>query len=326
MTLSKWVALLVITTLSLFTSILIGAADIRAEQVLHCAIGQCESRLVEAIVWDIRFPRAMLALLVGAGLAVCGGILQNITRNPLADPYLFGIVAGAGLGATVATLLIPDAYASVLPFMAFLGTLLAIILVLVFARVLYRIELVLLAGVAVSFMLGAVTQFLLYVGEPFATNRIMFWLMGSLAQADFEKVSIISLVIFVGLIVISTLHRQIDTLMLDDDTAHSLGVNVDRIRIILLLVCAAMTAVIVSYCGGIGFVGLMIPHIVRRIVGVNTGQLVLGCIFVGANFLVWVDVAARQTIPGQEIPIGIITSILGSLFFVGIMMKTRRRG
>ncbi|MEY8215751.1 MAG: iron ABC transporter permease, partial [Colwellia sp.] len=246
-----------------------------------------------------------------------------------ADPYLFGIVSGAGLGATIANLVINDALAGqldiALPLAAFLGALFAITVVVFIAKILQSMDQLLLAGVAVSFMLASVTQFILYFGEPFATNRVIFWLMGSLSRVEMSNFYVIVSVLLIVIIAIIALHRQIDALLLGDESAASLGVNVDKLRLLMLGLCAALTATIVAYCGGIGFVGLMIPHIVRQIVGVTTLKLVLGSALIGGCFLIWVDIIARSALVDAEIPIGIITSALGSIFFIFIMLKSRHR-
>ena len=173
-------------------------------------------------------------------------------------------------------------------------------------------------------MLASVTQFILYFGEPFATNRVIFWLMGSLSRVDMSNFYVIGSVLLVTILTIIALHRQIDALLLGDESAASLGVNVEKLRLLMLGLCAALTATIVAYCGGIGFVGLMIPHIVRQLIGVTTLKLVLGSALIGGSFLIWVDIIARSALANAEIPIGIITSALGSLFFLFIMVKTRR--
>jgi len=320
LTLLSLVALLII---SIFAAITFGPANISSSQLVNCIINTCQSPMVEVVIWQVRIPRVLVGLVAGMGLAIAGAILQNTTRNPLADPYLFGIVSGAGLGATIANISLADNLTIALPLAAFLGALFSVIIVVFIAKVLRSMEQLLLAGVAVSFMLAAITQFILYFGDPFATNRVIFWLMGSLARVEMSHFYVITSVLFVTFIAIFALHRQIDSLLLGDESAASLGVNVDRLRLLMLALCAALTATIVAYCGGIGFVGLMIPHIVRQLIGVTTLKLILGSALIGACFLIWVDVLARSALPHAEIPIGIITSALGSLFFLFIMYRAR---
>lgn len=320
----RFSVLVVLSIISFLFAIQWGATQFNSSEVFACLFNQCQSPLAESVLWQIRIPRVLLGFSVGAGLACCGAVLQNVTRNPLADPYLFGLVAGAGLGVVVANVLLPGLSVHLLPGMAFIGAVLAIVLVISLARYLFRVELILLAGVAIAFMLGAITQFLLYMGEPFASNRIMFWLMGSLAGAEMTQVQVLFPLLVIGFSLVLLVHRQLDAMLLDDDSARTLGVNVARLRVFLLLGCALVTATIVAYCGGIGFVGLMIPHIVRMLFGVTSLRLLVGCFFLGGIFLMWVDVIARESLTGQEVPIGIITSAIGSLFFIGLMLQNKR--
>ncbi len=316
-------ALSILTVLSVITAITFGPASINSAELIYCLVGSCDSTITNTVLWQVRIPRVLVALVAGMGLAIAGAILQNSTRNPLADPYLFGIVSGAGLGATIASIVLADSLTVALPLAAFLGALFSILIVVFIAKILQRMEQLLLAGVAVSFMLAAITQFILYFGEPFATNRVIFWLMGSLARVEMLNFYVIAFVLAVVIISVIALHRQIDALLLGDDSASSLGVNVDKLRLLMLGLCAALTATIVAYCGGIGFVGLMIPHIVRHLIGVTSLKLILGSGLIGAIFLIWVDVIARSSLPHAEIPIGIITSALGSLFFLFILYRSR---
>jgi iron complex transport system permease protein len=292
------------------------------------------------IFWEIRAPRVFVGFLVGAGLAVAGATLQNITRNGLADPYLFGVVSGAGLGASIATLLfdsklaeqigliqmLPDlSFSLALPFAAFLGALFSVFLVQILVSKTFgsKTEHMLLAGIAVSFMLSALSHFLLFLGEPFAANKVIFWLMGSLARVEIWYAWVMLPVVVVSVAILLLYGRHMDALLLGDENAKTLGVQVTRLRVLSLAICAALTACIVSYCGGIGFVGLMIPHIVRSWLGVTSRIVTIGCVLLGGCFMVWVDVLARVALPNQEIPIGIITSAIGSVFFLIVMSQRR---
>ncbi|MBL4909798.1 MAG: iron ABC transporter permease [Alteromonadaceae bacterium] len=316
--------LFILTLISIGLALTFGAANISSTQLVQCLFSQCNSALNETILWQIRLPRVLVGFAAGAGLACAGAILQNTTRNPLADPYLFGIVSGAGLGATIASIGFNDQLNIALPLAAFLGALFSISIVFFIANFVQRIEQLLLAGVAISFMLGAITQFMLYIGEPLATNRVLFWLMGSLARVEMTQFYLIASVVIGAIIVILAYHQHIDALALGDENAISLGVNVNKLRLLMLALCAAITAVIVAYCGGIAFVGLMIPHIVRHYFGSSTLKLIIGSSFIGGCFLIWVDVIARSAVNNLELPIGIITSIIGSLFFLYIMLQGNR--
>lgn len=336
----KWALLCALAMSAPMISLFFGAAELTTQAVWQCLVLDCQSDVDELIFWQIRVPRVALGFLVGAGLAVAGATLQNVTRNSLTDPYLFGVVAGAGLGASVATLLFDgkfaDAYglsdivteqgfALVLPVSAFLGALFAVVLVqtLVISALGRKTELLLLAGVAVSFMLSAVSHLLLFLAEPFAANKVIFWLMGSLARAEIQYLYLLTPVVAISVSLLLLFGRHIDALLLGDGNAKALGVNVTRLRLLSLAICAAITASIVAYCGGIGFVGLMIPHIVRHWLGVTSRTLMLGCVLLGGGFLVLVDILARVAVTGQELPIGIITSAIGSVFFL-LALRQRR--
>lgn len=340
---SVWWWLLPVALCSPLLALLFGAADLSPNSLIHCALGDCASPLDSLIFHDIRLPRVMAGFLVGAGLAIAGAALQNVTRNGLADPYLFGVVAGAGLGASVVTILFePDTAHSlgitgliealgpwlpegmILPVAAFFGALLAVSLVqgLAVSQFARSSEQLLLAGVAISLMLGALTHFILYLGEPFAANKVMFWLMGSLTRVESDHLWLLLLVVMASSSLLWLLGPRFDAMLLGDDNARTLGVEAGHMRKLAMVLCAAVTAVIVAHCGGIGFVGLMIPHMVRKLVGVTTRAVVAGCLLVGGSFLVWVDVLARVTVSDQEIPIGILTSAIGSVFFL-LMMRQR---
>jgi iron complex transport system permease protein len=336
----KWIFLCVLVFASPIGALFFGAADLSNSQLIHCITQGCQDPVNNMIFWEIRAPRVFVGFLVGAGLAVAGATLQNITRNGLADPYLFGVVSGAGLGASIATLLfdsklaeqiglmqmLPDlSFSLALPFAAFLGALFSVFLVQILASKTFgsKTEHMLLAGIAVSFMLSALSHFLLFLGEPFAANKVIFWLMGSLARVETWYAWVMLPVVVVSVAILLLYGRHMDALLLGDENAKTLGVQVTRLRVLSLAICAALTACIVSYCGGIGFVGLMIPHIVRSWLGVTSRIVTIGCVLLGGCFMVWVDVLARVALPNQEIPIGIITSAIGSVFFLIVMSQRR---
>ncbi len=337
---NKWCWLGLLAVFSPVAALFFGAAELTTEQLLQCMLQQCQSPINQMIFWDIRAPRVFVGFLVGAGLAVAGATLQNITRNGLADPYLFGVVSGAGLGASIATLLFNSnmaerlglaaafgefSFTLALPFSAFLGALFAVVLVQILASKTFgsKTEHMLLAGVAVSFMLSALSHFILFIGDPFAANKVVFWLMGSLARVEVWYAWVILPVVVISVSILLLYGRHMDALLLGDENAKTLGVQVTRLRIVTLALCAALTACIVAYCGGIGFVGLMIPHLVRNWLGVTSRVVIMGSVLLGGCFMVWVDVLARVAIPSQEIPIGIITAAIGSVFFLVAMSQKR---
>lgn len=322
----RWAILLLFALLSFVICLNTGAVQLQWQALWSCLGGaHCEQASQWQVLWQLRLPRLLLGFVAGAGLALCGALLQHLSRNPLADPYLFGIIAGAGLGATVATLYLPGSVI-MLPLAAFAGALLAIALVLCFALWArwQNLDHFILSGVAVSFLFSAITALLLYQHDPFAANRVMFWLMGSLTRADYQALWFIlpCLLLCLGLALL--FRRQLDAMLWSDQTALSLGVQVQPIRLLFLILTAALTACIVAFCGGIGFVGLMVPHLVRFLIGAQAFTLFIGSSLCGGIFLIWVDAGARTLLPNQELPLGVITSACGSIFF--LLLLSRRRG
>ena len=330
----RWWALVVLTLLSLPAALLFGSAELSLPSLLSCLTSGCIDPIEQVIFWEIRVPRVAAGFIVGAALAVAGATLQTVTRNSLADPYLFGIVAGASFGVSLSTLVFNTAAATsdsmtwvswTLPGAAFLGALLAVLLVQLLSHTLLgqRIEQMLLAGVAISFILSAGSHFVLLLANPFAANQMVFWLMGSLARIDYTGLWLL-LALLLGSLLWLWLHGPyLDALLMGEARAQTLGVNVARLNRLCLLICSALTACVVAYCGGIGFVGLMIPHIVRYGLGGLSRPVLLGCALLGGVFLLWVDVLARAALSTQEIPIGIITAALGGLFFLLAMQRGR---
>lgn len=286
----------------------------------------------EAIVWQVRLPRVLLGMLVGAGLAVCGVALQAMVRNVLADPYLLGINSGASSGAAAAILFGAGAgfgqYA--LPTSAFLGALAASLLVFLIARTGGRVTSIrlLLAGVAVGYALYATTSFLIFAsGSAEGARSVMFWLLGSLGLARWNALLTIAAVVVLGTILLLTVAgRRLDVLAIGDETAQTLGVSPDRFRMRLLVVVSLTVGILVSAAGSIGFVGLVVPHLARRIVGAPHVRVVPVAALLGAILLVWADVVARVLLAPQEIPIGIITSLLGAPFLVILIRRLHATG
>lgn len=322
----RWLLALLCLLLTFVMSIRLGSAAISYGQLWQLLTGPAANPTFDAIVWQIRLPRIAMAFFAGAGLAVCGALLQNLSRNPLADPYLFGLTAGAGLGASVAMIVFPEQQLP-LALSAFAGASLAVTLVVLVCirHGWQQLQVMLLAGVAVSFMLSAISSFILYFAEPFAANRVIFWLMGSLSRSDWLGVAIVAPAVLLLLLLALAFRRQLDAMLLHDESARTLGVSVDRIRLLFLLCTSAVTAFIVAQCGGIAFVGLMIPHLVRQWFGVTMLPLLLGSALVGGIFLIWVDNLARSLLMQQEIPLGVITSMLGSVFFL-LLLKRQQPG
>ena len=276
----------------------------------------------EAIVWDIRFPRALLAVLVGAGLAVVGASLQAVTRNQLADPHLLGISSGGAFGAILA-LLHSGLFLGLLtvPLLAFAGSLMATLVVLGVSRLAdaASADRLVLAGVAVSFIIMAGANGLIFLGEPHASHTVVFWMLGGLGLAQWDHlVYPLAILIVCGAWLMSRT-SELNAMTVGDETAATLGIPVARFRLLVFVVGAIITGVMVAFSGIIGFVGLMVPHIARMIVGGDYARVLPASALIGAIFLLWADVTARTIMAPEDMPIGIVTGLIGGVFFVWLL-------
>lgn len=288
--------------------------------------GETTTGPVGKIVVDLRLPRTILAIGVGAGLGVVGALLQTVTRNDLADPFLFGLSSGAAAGAVSVITVFGDRFGIwTLPIAAFTGGILASLVVLgLVSRVRGQgPERLILAGLAVSFLFTALTNYLVFAGDQRAAHSVLFWTMGGLGLARWDNVWLAWLgTASVGAFALSN-HRRLDAFLAGESTAESLGVPVARTRAWTFLVSAFATALLVAVAGVIGFVGLMIPHLARRAAGELHLRLVVVCALFGAILVLASDLLARTLLPPQELPIGIVTSSVGAFFVVWILLRRR---
>lgn len=284
----------------------------------------------EGIVWNYRLTRALVAASCGAGLAVSGVVLQALLRNPLADPYLLGISAGASTGAVSVALLGLGAGMLSLSMGAFIGAIAAFSLVALLARAagggaLKGTGQIILAGIAGSQLFNAMTSFLITKSASAEQARgIMFWLLGNLSGANWHDVALAVPVALAGVLLVSWHTRALDAFTFGVESAASLGVPVRRVQAALIACTALVTAVMVSIVGSIGFVGLVIPHAARLLVGVRHGRLVPVAALTGAVFLIAADVLSRTVIKGQVLPIGVVTALIGAPAFAVILVRGRR--
>ena len=281
----------------------------------------------EGIVWNYRLTRALVAAACGAGLATCGVILQSLLRNPLADPYLLGISAGASTGAVLVALLGLGAGAISLSVGAFAGAVAAFVLVILLARVSGSSSgtgQIILAGIAGSQLFNALTAFLITKSASAEQARgILFWLLGNLSGVRWPSVWLSVPVALLGLAVCLWHRRALDAFTFGVDSAASLGIPVRRVQFILVGSAALVTAVMVSIVGSIGFVGLVIPHAVRLLLGTRHARLLPASALGGALFLIAADVLSRTLIKGQVIPVGVITALVGAPVFALILVGRR---
>jgi iron complex transport system permease protein len=288
----------------------------------------------EEIVWDLRLPRVLLGGVVGAGLAVVGAALQALVRNPLADPYVFGITSGAAVGATAVIVFgVTLLGAFSLSVAAFIGAMVAFVLVLLLAhaRGATSPARLILAGVAVAYTMSAISSAMLYFrasqeADAGAAQQVLFWLLGGLSAATWSDVVLPGAAVVGGTLVLILQARSLNALLVGDETAVTLGIDLGRFRKQLFTLTALMTGVMVAVSGGIGFVGLMLPHAVRMLVGPDHRRVLPVCVLLGAIFLIWADVLARTVAAPQEIPIGIITALFGAPLFAVILRSRRRAG
>ncbi|MBC2682335.1 iron chelate uptake ABC transporter family permease subunit [Corynebacterium sp. 4HC-13] len=279
------------------------------------SIGSVSVSVSDPIVHNLRIPRVLLGCASGAGLAVAGVILQAIVRNVLADPYIVGVHSGASCG-TAAAILFGVGSGVGLQAMAFLGAVGATVLVFLLARSGGQLTAVrlLLSGVAIGYALSALTSFMIFASDsPEASRSVMFWLLGSLSLASWgSQLAAVFVVFGVVSCVVMLLAPHIDALCLGDTTALSLGVHLQRLRAVLLLATCLLIGSVVSLSGAIGFVGLVVPHLARRVVGASHRVVIPMAALLGAILVIWADIGARTILSPQELPIGIITALVGT--------------
>lgn len=284
--------------------------------------------IVESTLWVVRFPRIVMALVVGAALAVAGAVMQAIFGNPLAEPGVVGVSSGAALGAASAIAV----GASVLgvagvAVAAFLGGLVATLLVYVVSRAGGRTEVVtlLLTGIAVNAIAQAGIAFVLFIADSASREQIVFWQLGSLGGSLWSQVLVVAVVTLPGVVIALALARRYDLLALGERNARHLGVDVERLRLVSIVLVALLTGAAVAFAGIIAFVGLVVPHLVRMIIGPAHRGLVLASALGGGALLVIADLMTRTLVAGAELPIGMLTSLVGGPFFFWLLYRQRRR-
>lgn len=319
---------------SIVLTTLIGTADIRPADVLgiiahRLGLGAISPvppspPLIDALIWESRLPRVLLAGVVGLGLSVSGAVLQAITRNPLAEPYLLGVSSGASTGAVSVMILGFGAGAISLSAGAFVGALaaFAIVLVLIGGGRVSNPARVVLTGVLVSQFFSALTSLTLMLdGDADSTRGFTYWLLGSLGGARWDPLLIASAVIILGALSCLFFAPALDAFTFGWDAAASLGVNVTRVRVALMVLSALITAAAVAASGAIGFIGLLVPHVVRLLAGPSHRLLLPLSGLGGAIFLIWVDAFARSAFTPHEIPVGVITALIGAPAFAVVLRK-----
>ncbi|AVA24730.1 iron chelate uptake ABC transporter family permease subunit [Rhizobium sp. NXC24] len=284
------------------------------------------NKIHEAVIWDYRLSRALVAVFCGAGLALSGAIMQSLLRNPLAEPYVLGISAGASTGAVAIVILGVGAGAVSLSAGAFAGAFAAFLLVALLSNgTRGGADRTILAGVAASQLFNAATSYIVTTsGNAQQARDVMFWLLGSFGGVRWPEFTLVSIVVGIGLVACLFYARVLDAFAFGDEAAASLGVNVARARIALFVLTAMMTATIVSIVGSIGFFGLVVPHAARFLVGPLHIRLLPTCAVAGAIFMVLADIASRVLVPHQVLPIGVVTALVGVPIFSIILYRFQR--
>ena len=318
---------------SVVVAVAVGTADIAPSDAWRIAVyelfgvgEQDWSGAQGRIVWEIRLPRALLATLVGASLAVSGVSLQAMVRNPMADPTILGGTSGASVGAVVVLVLgvrVGGQYA--LSLAAFVGCLVGFGLSFLLARSKRRLSPIrlVLAGIAVSYLLSAVTNMVIFMsGNDNALNSVMFWMLGGLGRARWDNLGLPAAALAVAGGVLLGMARPINALLFGDETAASLGMPPDALRRRMFVVVAALTGVSVAIAGGVGFVGLVMPHVARMLTGADNRRVLPLAALLGALFLLWADMLARTLVAPGELPIGVITALVGAPVFAALLRSS----
>ena len=333
--------LIIIASILCFSTIIlsttIGIADISFTQTMkillskifhiNFKLGNIKDSTI-AIVWMIRFPRVMLAFFVGGALAICGVSYQGILKNPMADPFILGVSSGAALGATIGIMTNLDFYflgINSISMFAFIGAIASLFIVYNISKVGRKVPMatLLLSGIAIGQFLSAAISLCMVFSNDF--QSIIFWTMGSFNAKSWNQLVLVVPYVIIGFIIIYSSNREMDIMLLGEDTASQLGVDTEKLKMKILITTAFVTAAAVSVTGIIGFVGLIIPHIVRIVTGPKHKVLLPYSFVAGGLFMIVCDTIARSFM-SQEIPVGIITALFGGPFFVYLLKKRMGRG
>jgi iron complex transport system permease protein len=308
-------------------SLLTGPAEIGARDSLRALVAGGDDP-VAMVMREIRLPRALLALMIGGSLGLAGAAMQGYLRNPLADPGLIGVSGSAALGAVLSIQTgVAGAVAFALPASALAGALIGVFAVLALAGPRGSALTLILAGIAISALAGALTSLVLNLSpNPFAANEIVFWMMGSLADRSMVHVGIALPFIAIGAVMLARLARGLDALTLGEDAAAAMGIDLKRLRLGLIVGTAAVVGASTAVAGAIGFVGLVVPHILRPFVGARPGALLWASTLGGAIMLLAADIAVRLILPERDLKLGVLTALVGAPLFLHLIYSTRRDG
>ncbi|MFD0858146.1 FecCD family ABC transporter permease [Roseovarius aquimarinus] len=325
---SRLMAPLALAVLALFAaSLLIGPASLGLGEMI-AALWQGGDGPAAMVMREIRLPRAILAAMIGASLGLAGAAMQGYLRNPLAEPGLIGVSGSAALGAVLAIQTgLAASFALGLPLAALAGALIGVVLVMALAGPRGGALTLILAGIAISALAGALTSLVLNLSpNPFAANEIVFWMMGSLSDRSMVHVWLALPLMAVGWVLLGTLGRGLDALTLGEDAAAAMGISLGAMRAVLVVGTACVVGAGTAVAGAIGFVGLVVPHILRPLVGARPSRLLWASALGGAIMLLAADIAVRLILPSQDLKLGVLTAIVGAPVFLHLIFKTRKDG
>ncbi len=307
-----------------FGSLVIGPAGLGLGESLRALVSE-QGGAVVLVMQEIRLPRALLGLMTGAALGLSGAAMQGYLRNPLAEPGLIGVSASAALGAVLSLQTgVAAAFALALPLAALGGAAVAVLLILGLAGPRGGALALILAGVAISALAAALTSLVLNLSpNPFAAMEIVYWMMGSLADRSMDHVWLAAPFLVLGLVLLASLGRSLDALTLGEDAAASMGVNLARLRLVLVGGTALAVGASVSVAGAIGFVGLVVPHVLRPLVGAQPSRLLPASALGGAAVVLAADIAVRLIAPDQDLKLGVLTALIGAPFFLHLIWRLR---
>lgn len=329
------VALVALLFTGIVVSAVTGQLEISGQQVLGSILERIgfqtelapDDDVVTATLWVVRFPRIAMAMAVGAALAVGGALMQAVFGNPLAEPGVVGVSSGAALGASIAIVFGIQFAGGGVAALAFVGGLLATLLVYAVARAGGRTEVVtlLLTGIAINAFAQAGLAFVLFLADTASREQIVFWQLGSLAGSLWSEVVVVVPLLAVGLLVAIVVSRSLDVLSLGERNARNLGVDVEGLRIVVIIVVALLTAAAVAFAGIIAFVGLVVPHIIRMALGPSHRTLLIASALGGAVLMLFADLLTRTLVAGADLPIGMLTALVGGPFFFALLYQQRRK-
>ena len=317
--------LLASAVLATFVGVIHIPADVLWQSFLHkfgLAADTTVPAFYEITLWQLRLPRIVMSLLAGASLAICGCVFQSIFRNPICDPYILGISSGASLGAAIAIIVGWDTFVFGITLPALVTAILTLLLIMGIARLRGRhnTQTLLLTGIALNFFISAVITMLMVLNQK-EMHQIFFWTMGSVATVSWQEIACLLPVMVIVILLLYWHAKDLNILQLGTETAQSLGVDARRVTYVTLIASSVLIAVVVSFCGVIGFIGLIVPHIARLIFGSDNRHLFTYSLFFGAFFLLIADTLARTLAAPSELPVGSITALAGAPYFIFLLLR-----